>query len=132
MRILLVVLSVFLMSCQTNGEEITNITVAELKAELAKSEAIQLVDVRTPAEWQKGTIKGAMRINVLGDDFVAELEKSVSKEKPVYVYCRSGRRSMKAAKILAKKGYKVYNLIGGYKAWIKETKVEEPCHEPAN
>ncbi|VAV83833.1 hypothetical protein MNBD_BACTEROID02-1730, partial [hydrothermal vent metagenome] len=38
-----------------------------------------------------------------------------------YLYCRSGGRSRKAAKILAEMGFKeIYDLKGGYMAWEKQ------------
>lgn len=41
----------------------------------------------------------------------------LQKDKPVALYCRSGKRSRKAAKILSKKGYKVFDLYNGFNAW---------------
>ncbi len=117
MRFILVLLSVFFVSCQQNVKGVTSITVADLQTEIAKNKDIQLLDVRTPKEWKQGVIKGAIKVNVLDANFSADADKILSKGKPVYVYCRSGRRSLKASKILAEKGYQVYNIIGGYKAW---------------
>ncbi len=122
MRFILVLLSVFFVSCQQNVKGVTNITAADLQTEIAKNKEIQLLDVRTPKEWEQGVIKGAIKVNVLDVNFSADAGKVLSKEKPVYVYCRSGRRSMKASKILVEKGYQVYNIIGGYKAWKAKMK----------
>jgi rhodanese-related sulfurtransferase len=45
----------------------------------------------------------------------------ISKDKPVAVYCRSGKRSQRAAETLSGMGYKViYDLKGGYLAWEQE------------
>ena len=43
--------------------------------------------------------------------------KELPKDKTVFVYCRSGRRSMSAAEILAAEGYKVVNLEDGIIGW---------------
>ncbi|WP_367275150.1 rhodanese-like domain-containing protein [uncultured Maribacter sp.] len=52
-----------------------------------------------------------------GGNFNAYFEK-VNKEKPVFVYCRSGARSQKAARKLLKMGFtQVYDLKGGYTSW---------------
>ncbi len=117
MRFILVLLSVFFVSCQQNVKGVTNITVTDLQTEIAKNKDIQLLDVRTPKEWKQGVIEGAIKVNVLDANFSTDADKVLSKDKAVYVYCRSGRRSLKASKILAEKGYQVYNIIGGYKAW---------------
>ena len=41
----------------------------------------------------------------------------LQKDKPVAVYCRSGKRSKKAAAILSEKGYKVFELDKGFNSW---------------
>ena len=56
----------------------------------------QLIDVRTPEEFAKGYIDGALNVDINGPDFkkhVATLDRS----KPVMVYCLSGGRSSRAA-----------------------------------
>ena len=48
----------------------------------------------------------------------------LDKEKPVYLYCRSGKRSASAAEKLKEAGFtEVYNLKGGILAW-KEKQYE--------
>lgn len=79
----------------------------------------QFVDVRTAEEFQKGHIKGAENIDFLKKDFLVRMEK-FDREEPLYIYCRSGNRSGKAAVQLSKMGFKkVIDLKGGYKAWIE-------------
>ena len=78
---------------------------------------VQLVDVRTPQEYAQGHIGNAKNINLFDPNFQKNLLK-LDKNKPVYVYCRSGHRSGKASKILKKLGFKkVYDLKGGYLNW---------------
>lgn len=74
-----------------------------------------LLDVREPAELDAGYIEGAVNIP-LGQ--LAGRLQEVPKDQPVYLYCRSGRRSQEAAKILLDNGYKdVSHLNGGINAW---------------
>jgi len=106
-------------------------------ASLIKDAEVQLVDVRTPEEFQEGHIDGAKLINVKADDFLALATQALDKEKAVAVYCRSGRRSANAAKLLAKEGFRVTNLLGGIKAWQSEgqpvvTDTEVPYTEAKN
>lgn len=83
---------------------------------------LQLIDVRTPEEFQQGFIKGAQNINIYNSNFEQEINK-LDKTKPVYIYCRSGRRSSNAAQILSKNGFKtIYDLQGGINAWISSNK----------
>ncbi|MCB9293195.1 MAG: rhodanese-like domain-containing protein [Lewinellaceae bacterium] len=80
----------------------------------------QLLDVRTPKEYQEGHIEGAVNINFYDDDFLQQLEKQLDKDKPVLLYCRSGRRSANAAKQMQELGFKeVYDLKGGFLQWEK-------------
>ena len=80
-------------------------------------DSLQLIDVRTAEEYSVSHLKNAQNICVTDDDFrdkVAVLDKN----KPVYVYCKSGNRSGKAAKILKEMGFeKVYDLQGGISSW---------------
>lgn len=79
-----------------------------------------MLDVRTPKEFKKGHIDGAKNMNYYDDDFDAQIEK-LDKDKPVYVYCHSGGRSAKAMSLMKEKGFKeVYNLLGGYGAWVSQ------------
>ena len=78
---------------------------------------VQLVDVRSMEEYLEGHISRAKLIDVTKSDFMPTCEQTLRKDKPVAVYCRSGRRSAMAAGQLAKKGYKVVNLEGGILAW---------------
>lgn len=83
---------------------------------------VQLVDVRTPAEYAEGHIDAAININMQDADFVTKANELLNKEEVVYVYCRSGGRSMKAALMLSKEGYRLVNLKGGMMEWNKEGK----------
>jgi len=105
-------------NCKTQENKKT-ITTKELKELLAK-EKIQLVDVRTLKEVKQGIIKNALFIDYFDADFSKKIKKKLKKDKPVYLYCRSGNRSVKACKILQEKGYQAYSVLGGYNQWKKE------------
>jgi rhodanese-related sulfurtransferase len=79
---------------------------------------VQLVDVRTPREYKGGHIGKAVNIDLFqGGSFKQAFEK-FDKNKPVYLYCRSGSRSKKAAQKILDMGFeKVYDLQGGYMRW---------------
>lgn len=73
--------------------------------------------MRTPEEIAEGFIEGASMIDFYDEEFLRKINL-MQKEKDVYVYCRSGGRSAKAAQLLADNGFiKVYNLKGGITAW---------------
>ena len=78
---------------------------------------IQLVDVRTEEEHRKSRLEHAVLIDINKPEFKQQAERTLRKDHPVAVYCRRGRRSAKAAAILAKAGYQVTSLKGGIEAW---------------
>lgn len=102
-------------SCNSN-DNITSVSASEFDKEI-KANSVQLLDVRTPQEYAEGHIDGASNINIQSDDFQQRAEKELSKDSTILVYCRSGRRSMEAAEMLTKLGYKVVNLKGGIIEW---------------
>ena len=73
-----------------------------------------LIDVRTPGEYAEGHLENAQNINWYDADFAQQFD-GMDKQKTVYVYCRSGKRSMEAQKKLQSLGFEhVINLEGGY------------------
>ena len=80
---------------------------------------IQLIDVRKPDEFSSGHLENAVNMNFYDDDFEEQI-KTLDKSKEVYLYCRSGGRSGKAAQKLEEMGFtKVYDLEGGILNWEK-------------
>lgn len=112
--ILVSVVLLFSLGCsQIKEKHITEVSQDEL-------ENVILVDVRTPEEFNAGHLDNSLNIDWLGDSFTEEFGK-INKDNTIYLYCRSGRRSADAAKYLDSLGYNsVYNLTGGYNAWVEK------------
>lgn len=106
----------FVSSANAQFDSIKTVSADEF-ARIIKSDSVIIVDVRTADEYNAGHIDGARNIDVLKDDFNNIATTSLPKDKEIAVYCRSGKRSMKAANILAKDGFKVINLKGGWLEW---------------
>ncbi len=82
---------------------------------------LQVLDVRTEEEFQAGHLKGAKLIPWTDQDFAKRAGSELEKDKPLLVYCRSGKRSAAAAKALEKLGFaEIITLEGGTLAWVKE------------
>lgn len=80
-----------------------------------------LLDVRTPPEFNDGYIPGAITINFLDEDFDKQIDM-LDKSKKYFVYCQQGARSSKALVKMKQMGFdKVYNLVGGYAAYLMAT-----------
>lgn len=101
---------------QSNHNE-SSLPVTEFSEKLSKTKDAQLIDVRTPGEFQNGHLKNAMNIDWKADDF-ADKAATLDKDKPVFVYCMSGPRSSAAAEKLQEMGFKnVYEMQGGMMKW---------------
>lgn len=123
----ILLLSFNILSCAQNKktdnekpmETIELISIVEIEK---AASTIQLIDVRTPEEYANGYIKNAKNINFNDDDFIEQMSK-LDKNKPVYVYCKLGGRSGKAAIQLKEAGFvKIYDFKGGMKQWSAEGK----------
>lgn len=79
---------------------------------LPRDGSVTLLDVRTAQEFATGNIDGFVNIPV---DELRERAGELDKDKPVYVICQSGLISYIAARILAGRGFEVYNFAGGYR-----------------
>ena len=92
------------------------ISYEELQAKIAKKDKFVLLDVRTPEEFAEGHIGGSV---LLPYDEVEQKAAGMlpEKEKPIIVYCRSGRRSAIAADALRGLGYKDVKDFGGISRW---------------
>ena len=108
---------------KSGGEEnFKTVGVDEFEKIIADTANIQLVDVRTLAEYEEGHIKTASLIDVKTDSFLFQARENLNVNKAVAVYCRSGKRSAMAADLLSNEGYNVINLDGGIMAWINAGK----------
>ena len=95
-------------------ESVTGITAQEFAAlDFSK---ITVLDLREPDEVLVHPIEGAL--NMPFSRYATELA-SVPRDKPVYAICRTGDWSEQVAEILADRGYTVYNVLGGYKAYAE-------------
>lgn len=86
-------------------------------AELIADPDVVLLDVRTQSEFDEGHLANALNIDVKQSDFVEQAKSTLPADKTIAVYCRSGKRSARAARLLTVEGYKVVNLGGGIMAW---------------
>lgn len=120
LSVLVVLMS--LSSCikkQVEGVQVVDIAAYEQQL---KQPEIQLIDVRTPEEFSEGHIENAKNINIMGDDFDAQVA-ALDKTKPVMVYCKSGGRSAKASARLKELGFTtITDLEGGITNWNSENK----------
>lgn len=87
--------------------------------------AVTLLDLREPDEVLVDGIEGAINIPF---DQTGKRLGTVPKEKPVYVFCRTGDWSEEIAEVLSERGYDAYNLTGGFKAYREYLQNGEPIY----
>src|SRR5690606_41937425 len=102
---------------QVENQEVKILYVEEAKNNLAEETRAVFFDELTPEEIKKGYIEGFVLIYFFDEDIKEQVE-ALDKDKPVYIYCRSGNRSQKAGMILTEMGFQeVYDIEAGYIGW---------------
>jgi rhodanese-related sulfurtransferase len=81
----------------------------------ANRDAVQIVDVREPFEWEAGHIEEALHIPL--NRLMAGGGEELDRSRPVVAVCRSGNRSELAAVMLQARGHDAHNMQGGMEAW---------------
>jgi rhodanese-related sulfurtransferase len=93
------------------------------------ADAPLVLDVRTPEEYASGYVPGA--VNIPHDQLASRLAE-VPKDRPVVLYCRSGRRAGIAAELLAANGYRdLMHLEGDMQAWAEKGRPVARPKDPA-
>ncbi|MCO5231120.1 MAG: thioredoxin domain-containing protein [Chitinophagales bacterium] len=111
---------------QTNSNT-SNYQILDVKdfSEAVKDGAkVQLVDVRTPKEFEQGHIANAQNFDWNGQYFDLQIS-NLDKSEPVYIYCLSGGRSASAARKMVNEGFTIYELKGGMNNWRGNNMPEE-------
>jgi sulfur-carrier protein adenylyltransferase/sulfurtransferase len=102
----------------------TEIASVELKQRLDRGDALKIVDVREPNEYQINRIAGSVLIP-LGD--IPKRYNELNPNDEIVVHCKMGGRSAKAADFLRSVGFKrVLNLKGGILDWIDKVDPSQP------
>jgi rhodanese-related sulfurtransferase len=107
---------------------VAEITVTQAKEELDQGQVGLLLDVREPAEWEKGHIPGAVlaprgMLEWYADPTTpyAKAELTTTRDARIIVACASGGRSALATETLQSMGYtNVVNMAGGFNEWGKQ------------
>ncbi len=121
LRSILPALLAFTLASCSGQPGTTDLSAADFDKAIAAGPT-QLVDVRTPGEYASGHLEGALSIDWTGSAFQEGIAK-LEKEKPVLLYCASGRRSAAARSAMEQAGFKdVKHLDGGIGSWTKAGK----------
>ncbi len=92
------------------------ITIEEFRKK-TKREILNIIDIREHTMYITNHIPGS--INITSKYLLVYPHKNLNKNKDYYIYCQYGEKSAKCASQLTDLGYKVYNIEGGYNAYIR-------------
>jgi rhodanese-related sulfurtransferase len=106
-------------------KNVPEVTAAETKERLDRGEVDLILDVREPEEWAKGHIPGAVHavrgmLEWYADPTSPYAKREITSKQDgrVVVHCSHGGRSLLAADMLKKMGYKnVASMAGGFTDW---------------
>lgn len=112
-------------SCKTPRWRMLKNQLNNLSAEdFMKTSNIQknaiIIDVRTKEEYLSGHIPQAINIDYMSDDFWDKVEQ-LDASKKYFIYCRSGRRSIRVCTLMKNGGFenaKLFNLDKGLVDWV--------------
>lgn len=125
-NVLVLALLFIFTSCQSQSDTNNSKVSAEEFEKGLSAPDVQILDVRTAAEYSSGHIKNALQANWVNQQEFTERVRYIDKDKPVYIYCLVGSRSAAAAKWLRENGYThVVELQGGINAWKRSNKPVE-------
>lgn len=100
----------------TSIQAVTHLSSDEASTLVAQTPSLTVVDVRTPSEYERGHIRGAINLPV--SEIGWRAPQLFRQDQPLLVYCGSGRRSLSAVRTLNRLGFSsVYNLSQGISSW---------------
>lgn len=111
-------------SCLESKKSRVELITAEEMESILEQEDVQIIDVRTPEEYEQMHIVNAQNIDSESPTFDEDIVK-LDREKPVILYCKGGTRSAKCAKKMEDAGFeKIYDLEGGLSRWQHSEKLD--------
>ena len=88
-----------------------------------------LLDTRTPDEFEKGHVPGAVNISI---ENLRERLSELPRNREIWTYCLVGKRSYFAAKLLANTGFNVRTISGGYMVHLCIKKIQQQSKPKSN
>jgi len=118
-------------SCKTSRwrllkSQLNNLVPTDFSAQIKATTHLVVIDVRMEKEFLLGHIPDAINIDYFDELFWEKIEAlDLSAKHSIFVYCRSGRRSIRACTLMRNGGFdntQIFNLEGGYNQWLEEIK----------
>ena len=111
-------LLILVTSC-TSAPAGSNLSPEQAQEIIRQTSDLIILDVRTLAEFTAGHIEGAINIDFYKRDFRTRI-KGLDRNRPYFIYCRSGNRSNKTYGFMERAGFKaILHLDGGINSWAR-------------
>ncbi len=101
--------------------QLNNLTTEDFATASSHLKDVVIIDVRTANEYNVGHLPHAVNMDYLAEDFLENLQQ-LTKGKNYFIYCRSGRRSIRVCTWMRNGGFdndKVFNMDKGFKDWLE-------------
>ena len=103
--------------------KLNNLTWNQFKKRSLEDDNAIILDVRTCEEFNKGHLGSAKNLNYLNHNLAEEIDM-LDKTKTYYVYCKTGRRSLRICVLLKNSGFhSIYNLDEGVGDYLEEFQI---------
>lgn len=102
--------------------QLNNLSSEEFATASSNQKDAVIIDVRTEQEYQLAHIPHAINLDYLSDEFWENIEK-LDANKNHFIYCRSGRRSIRVCTLMRNGGFKnekLFNLDKGFNEWKEQ------------
>ncbi len=102
--------------------QLNNLSPEAFLVDAQNTPSAMLIDVRTQQEFATGHFPNAINVDYFSENFWEQIEQ-LDKSKHYFVYCRSGRRSIRVCTWMRNGGFdnnRVYNLDGGLNDWLEQ------------
>lgn len=105
------------LAAEPEAVEFEPLTALQAQSQMKAAPDAVILDIRTPAEYADGHIKGAVNIDYYGSDFESRLA-GLDRHAEYFVYCRSGNRSSRAMDVFSRLGFtRVKHMVNGIIEW---------------
>ena len=98
------------------ADELKEITVIEARDLLRSKDTIQTIDVRSPKEFEKGSLEGAINIPL---NHISREIHAINPNLPTLLICNDGSTSQRALTLLEACDFKAQVIRGGLQDWTK-------------
>jgi phage shock protein E len=112
-RTALALAAMLLVGCAAASADEPTLLAADEAVTILAEDDVEVIDVRTPEEYEEGHVIGAQLIDFQSDDFQQQIDE-LERDQAYVLYCRTGNRSGQAAELMHELGFTDVYDAGAY------------------